>query len=193
MAGNEAFSEGGAGATIRFAVGECSLGSIVVAASDVGICAVALGDDPDPPVRELQDRFPQAQRVHSDETFERRLAAVVAFVEQPGGAVDLPLHVRGTAFQQRVWEHLREIPCGTTRSYSQIARDLGRPSATRAVARACAANELAVLIPCHRVVRTDGALSGYRWGVERKARLLERERAATPEAACRSVLREPSP
>jgi AraC family transcriptional regulator of adaptative response/methylated-DNA-[protein]-cysteine methyltransferase len=173
-----AFRAGGDGAAIRFAVGECSLGSILVAATDKGICAIEFGDDPDALVRELQDRFPKALLVGGDEAFERLVAEVVGLIEAPAHGLDLPLDVRGTAFQQRVWQALRAIPSGSTASYAEIAEQIGRPKAVRAVARACATNPVAVAIPCHRVVRTDGALSGYRWGIERKRALLERERAA---------------
>jgi AraC family transcriptional regulator of adaptative response/methylated-DNA-[protein]-cysteine methyltransferase len=173
-----AFRAGGDGASIRFAVGECSLGSILVAATDKGICAIQFGDDPDVLVRELQDRFPKALLVGGDAGFERLVAAVVGLVEEPGHGLDLPLDVRGTAFQQRVWRALRAVPSGSTASYAEIAARIGRPKAVRAVAQACAANPVAVAIPCHRVVRTDGALSGYRWGAERKRALLDRERAA---------------
>jgi AraC family transcriptional regulator of adaptative response/methylated-DNA-[protein]-cysteine methyltransferase len=172
------FRAGGDGASIRFAVGECSLGSILVAATDKGICAIQFGDDPDALVRDLQDRFPKALLVGGDAGFERLVAAVVGLVEAPAHGRDLPLDVRGTAFQQRVWKALRAIPSGSTASYAEIAERIGRPKAVRAVAQACAANPVAVAIPCHRVVRTDGALSGYRWGAERKRALLERERAA---------------
>lgn len=169
------YRRGGAGSTIRFALGECSLGSILVAATERGVCAITLGDDPDALLRELADRFPQAQLVGGDAEFERFVAHAIGLVEAPSDDVDLPLDVRGTAFQQRVWQALRAIPAGTTTNYAEIARRIGRPTATRAVARACATNPLAVAIPCHRVVRTDGALSGYRWGVVRKRALLERE------------------
>jgi AraC family transcriptional regulator of adaptative response/methylated-DNA-[protein]-cysteine methyltransferase len=171
------FKAGGEGATIRFAVGECSLGSILVAASDLGICSIAIGNDPNTLVRELQDCFPNAELIGGDKQFERMVARVVAFVENPSAGLELPLHVQGTAFQQRVWKALCEIPCGTTCTYSELAQKLGQPNATRAVAGACAANTLAVAIPCHRVVRTDGSLSGYRWGVERKEKLLHVEGA----------------
>lgn len=166
----------GSGAAIRFAVGECSLGSILVARSERGICAIALGDAPDRLVRDLQDRFPRAELIGGDAEFERLVARVVALVEAPGPAPDLPLDIRGTAFQRRVWQALTNIPAGTTASYAEIARRIGAPKSARAVARACAANTLAVAIPCHRVVRTDGGLSGYRWGVARKRALLARER-----------------
>ena len=165
----------GAGREIRFAVSECSLGAILVAASEQGVCASLLGDDPDVLVRDLQDRFPRADLIGGDAGFEQLVAPVVGFVEAPGLGLDLPLDVRGTAFQQRVWQALREIPAGATASYSEIARRIGAPQAVRAVAGACAANALAVAIPCHRVVRNDGGLAGFRWGVERKRTLLERE------------------
>ena len=172
------FRSGGIGETIRFAVGECSLGSILVAATDNGVCAILLGDDPDALARDLQDRFPRAELVGGDEGFERTVAAVVGFVEAPRLGLDLPLDVRGTAFQQRVWQALREVPAGTRTSYREIAQRLGVPRSVRAVGGAVAANPIAVAIPCHRVIRSDGALSGYRWGVERKRALLDREAAA---------------
>lgn len=169
------YRAGGPDTEIRFAVGECSLGSILVAASTRGVCAILLGDDPDALARDLQDRFPHAQLLGGDRDFEQLVAQVVGFVEAPGLGLDLPLDVRGTAFQQRVWQALQQIPVGATSSYAQIARQIGAPNAVRAVAQACGANALAVAIPCHRVVRNDGAVSGYRWGVERKRALLERE------------------
>jgi AraC family transcriptional regulator of adaptative response/methylated-DNA-[protein]-cysteine methyltransferase len=169
------FRSGGHGTSIRFAVGECSLGSILVAATDKGVCAILLGDDPEALVRDLQDRFPQAHLIGGDADFEQLVARVVGFVEAPALGLDLPLDVQGTAFQQRVWQALRAIPSGTTASYTDIAARIGAPQAVRAVAQACASNAIAVAIPCHRVVRQDGALAGYRWGVERKRALLERE------------------
>jgi AraC family transcriptional regulator, regulatory protein of adaptative response / methylated-DNA-[protein]-cysteine methyltransferase len=169
------FRAGGTGESIRFAVGECSLGSILVAATGKGICAIALGGDPDALLRDLQDRFPKAHMIGGDRSFEKLVARVVGFVEAPALGLDLPLDVRGTAFQQRVWQMLREIPAGSTVSYAQVAERIGAPKATRAVARACAANAIAIAIPCHRVIRNDGGLSGYRWGVERKRALLDRE------------------
>jgi AraC family transcriptional regulator of adaptative response/methylated-DNA-[protein]-cysteine methyltransferase len=172
------YRAGGADTRIRFAIGECSLGPILVAASDRGVCAILLGDDPEALARDLQDRFPRADLIGGDRDFERIVAKVVGFVEAPGLGLDLPLDVRGTAFQQRVWQALRKIPAGSTASYTEIAQQLGSPRSVRAVAQACAANPLAVAVPCHRVVRTDGALSGYRWGVERKRALLEREASA---------------
>jgi AraC family transcriptional regulator, regulatory protein of adaptative response / methylated-DNA-[protein]-cysteine methyltransferase len=172
------FREGGKGATIRFAVGECSLGSILVAASERGVCAILMGDDPDVLAKELQDRFPKASLVGGNRDFERVVARVVGFVEAPQIGLKLPLDVRGTAFQQRVWQALREIPAGATMTYAEIAKRIGAPRSVRAVASACASNAIAVAIPCHRVIRTDGSLSGYRWGVERKRALLKREAAA---------------
>jgi AraC family transcriptional regulator of adaptative response/methylated-DNA-[protein]-cysteine methyltransferase len=160
---------------IRFAVGQCSLGAILVAQSRKGICAILLGDDPQEVVESLQDQFPKAQLIGGDEQFERLLAQVVGFVEQPSLGLNLPLDVQGTAFQERVWQALREIPPGATVSYAQVAARIGQPQAARAVAQACGANRLAVAIPCHRVVRNSGELSGYRWGVDRKRELLRRE------------------
>ena len=170
------FRDGGVDARIEFAIGQSSLGAILVARSQRGVCAISLGDDPDALLRELQDRFRRAELIGGDAGFERLVAQVVGLIEQPGIGIDLPLDVRGTAFQQRVWDALRKIPAGETASYTQIAQRIGAPKSVRAVAQACASNTLAVAIPCHRVVRSDGALSGYRWGVERKRELLARER-----------------
>jgi len=169
------FRSGGVGESILFAVGECSLGSILVAKTVKGICAISLGDDPQAMVEELQDRFPKANLVGGDRDFEQLVAQVVGFVESPDIGLDLPLDIRGTAFQKRVWKALREIPAGNTVSYAQVAHRIGEPEAVRAVAQACGANVLAVAIPCHRVIRNDGELSGYRWGVERKRDLLGKE------------------
>ena len=174
----KAFRAGGSGTSIRFAIGACSLGAILVAATDKGICAILMGDDPDLLARDLQDRFPQAELRGAEADFEATVATVVGFVESPAIGFDLPLDVRGTAFQQRVWQALRAIPSGSTVSYAELAERVGVPSGARAIAGACAANPVAVAIPCHRVVRQDGSISGYRWGVERKAALLEREGAA---------------
>jgi AraC family transcriptional regulator of adaptative response/methylated-DNA-[protein]-cysteine methyltransferase len=171
------FRAGGNGAAIRFAVGECSLGSILVAATEKGVCAIQLGDDPEALVRGLQDRFPKARLIGGDATFEQLVARVVALVEAPGNGLDLPLDVRGTAFQRQVWSALTQIHAGETVTYSQLAAAIGRPTATRAVAAACGANPAAVVVPCHRVIGADGSLTGYRWGVARKRQLLERERA----------------
>ncbi|HQW58718.1 MAG TPA: bifunctional DNA-binding transcriptional regulator/O6-methylguanine-DNA methyltransferase Ada [Thermomonas sp.] len=171
------YRAGGADARIAFAIGQCSLGAILVARSARGVCAISLGDDPDALLGELQDRFPRAELIGGDAGFERLVAQVVGLIEQPNIGHELPLDIRGTAFQQRVWQALRQIPAGETASYAQIAQRIGSPKSVRAVAGACAANTLAVAIPCHRVVRSDGALSGYRWGVERKRELLSREHA----------------
>lgn len=169
------YRAGGIDTEIRFAIGESSLGSILVAQSERGICAILLGDDPGKLARDLQDSFPRANLIGGDEDFEQLIAKVVGFIEAPSIGLDLPLDVRGTAFQQRVWQALREIAPGQTANYTDIAKRIGSPRAVRAVAQACAANALAVAIPCHRVVRNDGALSGYRWGVERKRALLRKE------------------
>ena len=169
------YRAGGADEELRFAVGQTSLGAILVASSKKGVAAILLGDDPDELVRNLQDRFPKVCLIGGDRGFEALVAQVVGFVEMPGIGLDLPLDVRGTAFQQRVWQALREIPVGETMSYSEVARRIGAPKATRAVAGACAANKLAVAIPCHRVIRNDGSLAGYAWGVERRRALLDRE------------------
>ena len=167
---------GGAGETIRFAVGACSLGSILVAATDKGIAAITFDDDPDALVRDLEDRFPAADLVGGDAEFEGTVARVIGFVEAPATGLDLPLDIRGTAFQERVWRALREIPAGRTLSYAEVAARIGAPKAVRAIGTACGANPIAVAIPCHRVVRTGGGASGgYRWGVERKRELLARE------------------
>jgi AraC family transcriptional regulator of adaptative response/methylated-DNA-[protein]-cysteine methyltransferase len=172
------YRAGGSDMQIHFAVGECSLGSILVAQSPKGVCAILLGADPDALVRDLQDRFPRARLVGGDASFEKTISRVIGFVEAPAAGLDLPLDVRGTAFQQRVWQALRKIPVGKTASYTEIARRLRLPHGARAVGQACGANPLAVAIPCHRVVRTDGSLSGYRWGIERKRSLLQREGGA---------------
>jgi AraC family transcriptional regulator of adaptative response/methylated-DNA-[protein]-cysteine methyltransferase len=170
------YRAGGAQDDIRFAVGQSSLGAILVASSGKGVVSILLGDEPEALVRALQDRFANAELVGGDKAYEALVARVVGFVEAPSLGLDLPLDVRGTAFQQRVWQALRDIPPGQTVSYAELARKLGAPAAARAVAGACARNIIAVAIPCHRVVRTDGGLSGYRWGVARKQSLLEREK-----------------
>jgi AraC family transcriptional regulator of adaptative response/methylated-DNA-[protein]-cysteine methyltransferase len=170
-----AFRAGGKGAQIRFAIGACSLGAILVASTEQGICAILIDDDPDLLVRDLQDRFPKAELIGAEPAYEQVVSRVVGLVERPEIGLDLPLDVRGTAFQQRVWQALREIPAGRTVSYAELAELVGLPKGARAVAGACAANALAVAIPCHRVVRNDGSISGYRWGVDRKAALLDRE------------------
>lgn len=170
------YRDGGAGQAIRFAVAQCSLGAIAVARSARGICAILLGDDADRLLRELQDQFANAALIGADAGFEQWVAEVIGLVEAPALGLALPLDIRGTAFQERVWRALQQIPPGRTASYSEIARAIGAPHAARAVAQACAANRLAVAVPCHRVVRRDGDLSGYRWGVERKRELLAREK-----------------
>lgn len=171
------YRDGGKDTQICFAIGECSLGYILVASSEKGVCAILMGGGPDGLARDLQDRFPNARLTGGDSGFEALVAKVVGFVESPAVGLDLPLDVRGTAFQQRVWQALQKIPAGSTASYAEIAKRIGAPTSVRAVANACAANALAVAIPCHRVVRIDGALSGYRWGIARKRALLDREKA----------------
>jgi AraC family transcriptional regulator, regulatory protein of adaptative response / methylated-DNA-[protein]-cysteine methyltransferase len=171
------FKKGGAGAEIHFAIGDCSLGAILVARSERGVCAVLIGDDPDRLVRDLQDQFPQAELKGDEKEFEETVAKVVGLVERPSAGLDLPLDIRGTAFQRQVWKALQQIPVGSTATYAEIAEKINMPKAVRAVAQACASNALAVAIPCHRVIRSDGGLSGYRWGVERKRALLDREAA----------------
>jgi AraC family transcriptional regulator of adaptative response/methylated-DNA-[protein]-cysteine methyltransferase len=166
---------GGTNEEIRFAVGQTSLGAILVASSKKGVAAILLGDDPEKLVCDLQDRFPKALLIGADQEYEALIARVVGLVENPRLGLDLPLDVRGTSFQRRVWRALQQIPPGERVSYAEVARRIGSASAVRAVAGACAANTLAVAIPCHRVVRNDGALSGYAWGVDRKRTLLERE------------------
>ncbi|WP_263262489.1 methylated-DNA--[protein]-cysteine S-methyltransferase [Pseudomonas sp. RIT-PI-S] len=175
-----AWRNGGVGTDIHFALGQCSLGAILVAQSPRGLCAILLGDEPQALLDQFQDRFPQARLIGADPAFEALVAQVVGFVEAPGLGLGLPLDLRGTLFQERVWRALQEIALGETVSYAELARRIGMPTAVRAVARACAANSLAVAIPCHRVVRSDGGLSGYRWGVERKQALLALEAAIRP-------------
>lgn len=173
-----AWRAGGQGARIRFAVGQCSLGAIMVAATERGVCAIELGDSAEALLHSLQDRFPAAELVGGDASFDALVAQVIAFAEAPCGTFTLPLDVLGTAFQRRVWEALTRIPPGRTATYTQIAETIGAPRAVRAVAAACAANPVALAVPCHRVVRTDGALAGYRWGLARKRALIDREAGA---------------
>jgi AraC family transcriptional regulator of adaptative response/methylated-DNA-[protein]-cysteine methyltransferase len=184
------YRQGGKSETIRFAIGQCSLGAILVAATAKGICHIAIADDPEVLLRELQDRFPKAELIGDDPDFDTWIAQVVGFVETPAIGLDLPLDIRGTAFQQRVWQALRTIPAGSIVSYSDVAAHLGLPQSVRAVAGACAANTLAVAIPCHRVLRSDGTLSGYRWGLERKQALLQREHRPQLPAALRTPANE---
>jgi AraC family transcriptional regulator of adaptative response/methylated-DNA-[protein]-cysteine methyltransferase len=173
-----AFRAGGADMQIRYAVGACSLGSVLVAASDKGVCAILLGDGPEALLAELRRQFPRAAVAGGGKDFAALAARVIDHVETPGAGLDLPLDIRGTVFQHRVWEALRRIPAGTTVSYTDIAKAIGAPKSVRAVAGACAANRLAIAIPCHRVVRGDGSLSGYRWGVDRKRALLAKEKSS---------------
>lgn len=177
-----AYRDGAAGMALRYGTARCSLGWLVVAVSERGVCAIEFGDDPEELGAGLRTRFPGARLEAGGRAFEAVVEQVVAFVEAPAGGLELPLDIRGTAFQKRVWDALRQVPPGRTIGYAELAARIGRPEAARAVAGACAANALAVAIPCHRVVRADGGLSGYRWGVERKRALLERERGAAPEA-----------
>ena len=169
------FRAGGADIEIRFAIGESSLGLVLVAASGKGVCTIMLGDAPEPLRDALKAQYPRARLIEDDSGFKKIATTVIGFVDTPGKGLTLPLDIQGTAFQQRVWEALRKIPLGTTATYADIAAAIGAPKAVRAVARACASNRLAVAIPCHRVVRSDGSLSGYRWGVARKRKLLDRE------------------
>ena len=167
-----------ANTAIHFAIGESSLGCILVAKSDRGICAILIGDDPRLLVSDLREQFPKADLIGNESDYDDLVAKVVDLIEKPGEGLDLALDIRGTAFQQRVWKALQQIPLGSTASYGDIAKLIGVPKAVRAVAQACGANSLAVAIPCHRVIRNDGSLSGYRFGVERKRALLEREARA---------------
>lgn len=170
------FRTGGAGEEICYAVAPCAFGQVLVAESSKGVCAIMLGDAPEALIAELHQQFPKAQIVAGNDEFTATTGAVLAFIDAPDTPLDLPLDIRGTAFQRRVWEALRQIPVGKTATYSEVAATLAAPKAARAVASACAANRLAVAIPCHRVVRGDGSLSGYRWGPDRKAALLAKEK-----------------
>jgi len=163
--------------TIQFGFADSLLGAIAVARTPKGVCAIALADNRRALLAELRQRFPGSELVEDTAALAATLAQVVRLVDSPATGIDLPLDVGGTAFQQRVWRALEKIPAGTTASYADIARRINQPRSVRAVAQACAANALALAIPCHRVVRSDGALSGYRWGAERKRALLEREAA----------------
>lgn len=169
------FRTGGDGQIIRYTLQTCKLGRCLVAVSARGICAVLPGDNDDALIAELMQLFPHAERQEADPVFAHQVADVVSLIDGQSETLTLPLDIRGTAFQQQVWRALQQIPAGETRSYQQVAESIGKPGAVRAVANACAANKLAVIIPCHRVVRQSGVLSGYRWGTERKAELLRRE------------------
>jgi AraC family transcriptional regulator of adaptative response/methylated-DNA-[protein]-cysteine methyltransferase len=170
-----AYRAGGRAETIRFALGRCSLGAVLVASTERGLCAISLGDDEGTLERELAELFPKAALERGDATYQRQLRRVIALVEKPTRGIDLPLDVRGTAFQERVWRTLSKVPAGQTLTYTELAKLVGTPRAVRAVASACAANRLAIAIPCHRVIATSGKLTGYRWGIERKRELIERE------------------
>ncbi len=174
-----AFKKGGAGQEIAYGTARCFLGWVVVARTERGICAIEFGDSPEALTESLKRRFPQAKLTSAGEDFAAALEKVIAFLDRPAAGLDVPLDIQGTAFQQQVWQALRQIPAGQTASYKQVAQAMGRPKAARAVAQACAANPIAVAIPCHRVVRGDGDLSGYRWGPERKRQLLAKEAAGT--------------
>jgi AraC family transcriptional regulator of adaptative response/methylated-DNA-[protein]-cysteine methyltransferase len=171
------FRQGAPDLLIQYAVAPCALGWVLVAATARGICAIELEDVPEHLPARLQADFPRARLVTAEPEFAAVVTAIVRLIETPAAGLDLPLDIQGTAFQRRVWSALQAIPAGTTVSYSELADRLGAPGATRAVARACAGNRLAVAVPCHRVVGRDGSLRGYRWGLERKAALLEREAA----------------
>ena len=173
------FRTGGPNEEINFAIGQTTLGAILVASSKKGVVAILLGEDPEKLLRDLQDRFPRAKLIGADEGYEKLVARVVGLIEAPGRGLSLPLDIRGTAFQRRVWRALQRISAGTTVSYADVARKIGAPKSVRAVAGACAANNIAVAIPCHRVVRTDGSLSGYAWGLDRKRQLIDRESEQT--------------
>lgn len=170
------YRAGGVGLAIHYGVAECILGWIIVAATDRGICAIEFGDDPKMLPRQLQDRFPKATVKQAGPGFTRLIEAVVKFIKEPQGTFNIPLDIQGTAFQQQVWSILRQIEPGQTMSYTEVAEQIGNPNAVRAVATACAANKLAVVIPCHRVIAKDGKVSGYRWGIERKKMLLDNEK-----------------
>jgi AraC family transcriptional regulator, regulatory protein of adaptative response / methylated-DNA-[protein]-cysteine methyltransferase len=169
------FRSGGPNAEIKFAIGKSSLGRVLVAASDKGVCAIFFGDDAGDLARDLDKQFPRSRLVGDDPAFDNLVAKVIEFVEDPRTGFDLPLDIRGTAFQHRVWDALRRIPIGSTASYSEVAKAIGAPNAVRAVARACATNRIAVAIPCHRVIGSDGSLTGYAGGIERKRALLAKE------------------
>lgn len=173
------YRKAGSNTVIKFAVGECELGSVLVATTDKGICSISLGDAPEPLLRELQDLFPRAELLGADPAFEQMVAQVIGYIDDPRDKFDLPLDIQGSIFQAKVWRALQDIPAGVTVSYSELASAIGKPTSARAVARACATNKIAVVIPCHRVVRLDGSLSGYRWGIERKRKLLAKERQGT--------------
>ena len=169
------YAAGGKGETVRYAIARSSIGHVLVASTARGICAVTLGDNAETLSRGLAGEFPGARVERADESLTSSLKAVVDSIDGRAPDPRLPLDVRATAFQQRVWKELQRIPRGQTRTYGEVAERIGRPTATRAVARACASNPVALIVPCHRVVRADGSASGYRWGAERKKQILARE------------------
>ena len=179
------YRKGGKGMKIDYTIADCPLGLLLVAVTDKGICSVALGDESEELAGGLRDEFPQAEIARDEKRLQAQVRALLARLAGQEPHPDLPLDVQGTAFQKRVWEELRRIPYGQTASYGEIARRIGKPSATRAVARACATNPAALVTPCHRVVRENGDLGGYRWGVERKRRLLEKEKSASIKRAAK--------
>lgn len=179
------YRKGGKGMKIDYTIAECPLGLLLVAVTDKGICSVTLGDKDEGLTGGLRAEFPQAEIARDEKRLRTQVRALLAHLAGQEPHPDLPLDVQGTAFQKRVWEELRRIPYGQTASYSEIARRIGRSSATRAVARACATNPAALVTPCHRVVRENGELGGYRWGVERKRRLLEKEKSASLKRAAK--------
>jgi AraC family transcriptional regulator of adaptative response/methylated-DNA-[protein]-cysteine methyltransferase len=170
------YGKGGRGAIINYAIVKCSLGNLLVAATTKGVCSVTLGDSESALESDLKKEFPQAEIQRGDEVLRSATQAIVDHLEGKTPHIDLPLDVQATAFQRQVWEQLRAIPCGETYSYSEVAQAIGQQKAVRAVARACATNPVALVIPCHRVIREDRSLGGYRWGLERKKKLLETER-----------------
>lgn len=171
---------GGEGEVIRTALTDCLFGRLLVGATDKGVCFIGFASPDEALLGDLRRRFPKARLVNDDAALAGAVRAVLAFLEEPKQALDLPLDLRGTAFQERVWQALTRIPPGETRSYAEVAAMIGQPNAVRAVARGCASNPVALAVPCHRVVGSDGKLTGYRWGVPRKKTLLEREKAAGP-------------
>lgn len=172
------YRKGGNGVAIKYSIAPCPLGHVLVAGTERGICAVTLGGKPEELKTELHRSFPHATIEREDRTFKEAIQTLVGYLHNPSQPLDLPLDIRGTAFQQQVWQALRLIPAGQTASYTEIAHRIGRPSAVRAVARACATNPFALVVPCHRVIGVTGKLSGYRWGLERKQKLLEKEAKA---------------
>ncbi len=172
-----AYRKGGKGTEITFALGKCWLGHFLVAQTEKGVCAVELGDDPSCLLNDFQKRFPNAVLLSEDRVFQKNIAKIAEISQHPYMSVDIPLDIKGTAFQKKVWDTLRLIPPGETLTYEQVASHIGMPKSIRAVANACANNKLALLIPCHRVVRKDGTPSGYRWGLDKKEKLLDLEKS----------------